>query len=90
MKLVALKPFSYNNCRILPGDVFEAVTNRDGVLLIGVRKARKIDDRKVEPNFDAPKSEVVNKLNKVVNEKQDSKTDAKKITPKRGRKRKAE
>ena len=40
MKLVATREFSYATRRLLPGDTFEA-SDRDGKLLIAVKKAQK-------------------------------------------------
>ena len=60
MKLVATKSFSYNTRRLNPGDIFEA-KDPDGRLLIGVLKARKIEDRQ-EQSIPEPKKDLLNKL----------------------------
>lgn len=61
MKLVATKSFSYNTRRLNPGDIFEA-KDPDGRLLIGVLKARKVEDR-TENKISEPPKKVIEKLN---------------------------
>lgn len=41
MRLVATREFKYSTRRLLPGDEFEA-SNRDGRLLVAIRKARPV------------------------------------------------
>jgi hypothetical protein len=45
MKLVALKPLTYNTRRLLPGDSFEARKPSDARVLIAVKKARAAQSR---------------------------------------------
>lgn len=61
MKLVAIKPFTYNTRRLQSGEVFETKTNRDGILLVAVKQARKVEDRK-EEKIEGPKTSILNKL----------------------------
>ena len=44
MKLVATKPFNYATKPLLPGDVFDAVSDRDGKVLIAAKKAERYRD----------------------------------------------
>lgn len=61
MKLVATKSFTYNTRRLQAGDHFDTKTERDGILLIAVRKARSGEPRE-EQKVPEPKKELLDKL----------------------------
>ncbi len=55
MKLRAVKALKYQTRRLLPGDEFEAASNRDARLLLAIKKAEKVR----EPADVPPPSPVV-------------------------------
>lgn len=63
MKLVATKTFSYAGNRLAIGEVFETKTERDAKLLVGVYKARPVEER-IETKIEAPKAALIERLNK--------------------------
>jgi hypothetical protein len=67
MKLVAIKTFSYAGKRLAIGEVFEVKTDRDAKLLVGIKNARLVDDRK-EEKLPAPKKETIEAIRNKVNE----------------------
>lgn len=58
MRLVATREFKYSTRRLLPGDEFEA-SNRDGRLLVAIRKARPV---RTTGNLPAPPPGVAKKI----------------------------
>jgi len=53
MKLVATKPFNYATKPLLPGDVFDTVSDRDAKVLIAAKKAERWRDVASLPAPDA-------------------------------------
>lgn len=61
MKLIATKPFSYGTRRLQAGDVFETKTEREGKLLLAVKKVRELEDRP-EQKISAPPKTLLNRI----------------------------
>lgn len=60
MDLIATKSFSYNTRRLLPGDPFQA-SDRDGRLLIGIKKAKQ-DEPRAQAPLPAPPETLLAKI----------------------------
>lgn len=77
MKLIAIKPVSYGTRHFQAGDVFETKTERDGKLLLAVKKVRQVEDRP-EQKLAAPPKTLINKIKeseKVIEEKEPEVTE---------------
>lgn len=59
MKLVATKTFTYAGRRIAVGDIFDATTDRDVKILVGIKNARHLEDNRPEKKIPAPSKELL-------------------------------
>lgn len=59
MQYVATKSFRYNGKALKPGDTFEISNNRDGKMLVGIRKAREV---RAEVQIPAPSAGLAGRI----------------------------